>query len=136
MKIMHTSAHLPQATCSMAYEGTLCAPVELRATEGGQYAIVLELLPSKSALQTIVAHVPVEPGETARRQAELQVQRINAAQKHGANAIQICAPLAQHRLICRAAKITAFESHHPASAAPEKAPEVHKVADLFEAAAA
>ena len=132
---MHTSAHPAQATCNMHYEGTLCAPVELRATEGGGHTIRLQMHPTASALNSLVAYVPVEQGEPARRQAEQLVARINAAQKHGKNAIQFNAPLARHKLICSDARIDWHESDHPNSAAPEKAPAIEKVADLFAEAA-
>lgn len=133
---MHTSAHPTAATADMYYEGTLTEPVELRLCDDGSHKIVLKMHPTASGLHTLVAHVPVEPGEVARRQAEGIVSRINAAQKHGQNAIAVSAPLAQHRLICLAARIEAHESHHPKSTLPEQAPKVEKVTDLFDAVAA
>lgn len=133
---MQTYAHKSLASADLRYEGTLCEPVELRLCEDGSHKIVLKMHPTASGLHTLVAHVPIEPGEAARRQAEGLISRINAAQKHGQNAIAISAPLAQHRLVCLAAQIEAHESHHPKSALPEQAPKVEKVADLFEATAA
>lgn len=132
---MHTSAHPTQATCDMHYEGTLCAPVELRLCDDGSYTITLHMHPTASGLHSVVAHVPVEQSESARKQAEQLVARINAAQKHGHNAIILSAPLRAHKLICRDASIIAHESHHPNSATPEKAPAIEKVADLFAEAA-
>lgn len=124
-----------QPSAHMAYTGVLAAPAELRGCAEGGHVIIVRLHPWQGSLQTIIAHVPIAPTHQAHKAAELQIAQINAAAKHGANTISISAPLAKHILICHNSVITQHESHHPASAAPEKAPELEQAADLFREAA-
>lgn len=132
---MHTPAPHTAATADISYTGTLCAPVELRACASGGHTIIVRMHPARDGQHVIEARAPVAAFAQAYAQAERLVDEINAAAKHGLSTITISAPLHHHHLVCSHATIAEHHAHHPASAAPQRAPDVVKVADLFGIAA-
>lgn len=128
---MKTLAHHAAVTAELQYTGTLAQPAELRSCEGKGHTIVMQIYPSSQSDHIIIVHSPIAPTPAAYHAAERVVDEINAAAKHGDNTITVAAALQHQQLHLRQAHIVAHAAHHPASAAPQRAPQVVKVADLF-----
>lgn len=133
---MHAPALTPTAPAyhpNMAYEGQVVEPVSLEHDpRTGQHSLRIVLQPVGSHRRRIIAHVPVEPGETATLAAQAQADRINRAAKQGRDTIEISAAPEKAVLVLRCAAIVSHEEPERQEAKPPKAV---AVADLFAVAA-
>jgi hypothetical protein len=128
---MHTSALTPAAPAyhpSMAYEGQVVEPVSLEHDpRTGQHSLRIVLQPVGSHSRRIIAHVPVEPGETATVAAQAVADRINRAAKQGRDAIEISAAPEKAVLVLRCAAIVSHEEPQPQETKPPKSVRVETI---------
>lgn len=132
---MHTSAHLTKTdNTSLQYEGSVIEPVSLEHDpRTGLHSLRIVLQPIGMPTKRVIAHVAIDPGESATVAAQALADRLNKAAKQGRDAIQIQARAEHAILVLRGAAILSHEEPERQETNP---PKVEKVADLFEATAA
>ena len=132
---MHTSAQPSKAAACphLVYDGQIVEPVSLEHDpRTGLHSLRIVIQPSGMLSKRIIAHVAVDPGETATVAAQAFADRLNKAAKQGRDAIQLQARAEHAILVLRGAAILSHEEPERQETTPPKAV---KVADLFAAAA-
>jgi hypothetical protein len=135
---MHTSARpsIPGAATApiyLAYDGQIVEPVSLEHdTRSGAHSLRIVMQPAGMPSKCIIAHVAVDPGESATVAAQALADRLNKAVKQGRDAIQLQARAEHAILVLRGAAILSHEEPERQEITP---PKVVEVADLFAAAA-
>ena len=131
---MHTCAHPTKADDTrLQHEGHIIEPVSLEYDpRSATHSLRIVMRPTGGVNKRVIAHVPVEPGESHTLAAQKMADRINRAAKQGRDAVSLSHRSQDAVLVLQRATLVAHEEPERQETNP---PKVEKVADLFAVAA-